>query len=129
MFTLLTTVDCLSMMDLMDVADQSRAALYSAVGEKIKSTRLNRRMSQTVLANAIGLTRTSIVNIERGKQRILLHTLYELASALDIAPVELLAPVADLSVAPGLEFEVHDPDVRAFVKSVISTLKQGPSRG
>lgn len=85
--------------------------------------RVSRRMTQTALATATGLNRTSIVNIEHGKQRILLHTLYEIAAALDVPTVDLLASAAESASVPDLDLDIHGPDVQEFVKSVISTLK------
>lgn len=108
---------------MMAAMSEPRSAIYAAVGERVKSMRTNRRMTQTALATAIGLNRTSIVNIERGKQRILLHTLYDIAAALELPPADLLAPSIEDSVVTDLDLEIHDPDVRKFVKSVISTMK------
>lgn len=38
------------------------------------------------------MTRTSITNIEGGHQKVLLHTVYDIAEALGVAPEALLAP-------------------------------------
>jgi DNA-binding XRE family transcriptional regulator len=110
------------MMLSMDETDQTRPAIYVAVGDRVRSSRIDKRMTQTALAAAIGLNRTSIVNIEHGKQRMLLHTLYEIAAALGLQPADLLAPTIEPIVATDLDLEAHAPDARKFVKSVISTL-------
>ena len=60
---------------------------YAAVGQRIANRR-DRRMTQEVLATRAKLTRTSIINIEKGRQQILLHTLVDIATALNVAPVE-----------------------------------------
>jgi len=44
------------------------------------------------LALAVGLSRTSVANIEKGRHRIQIHTLYAIAAALGIEPAELLPP-------------------------------------
>jgi len=49
-------------------------------------------MSQEVLAERSNLSRTSIVNIERGRQGVSLATLYRLAAALNVPPTALLPP-------------------------------------
>lgn len=49
-------------------------------------------MTQQELATAIGLTRTSIANLEAGRQRIPLHILYAIAEALGVAPTVLMPP-------------------------------------
>ncbi len=47
-------------------------------------------MSQATLAVSVGLSRTSITNIELGRQHVPLHTLYEVASALGVEPSQFL---------------------------------------
>lgn len=66
------------------------AALYAAIGRAIREARHDREMTQEQVANAIGLRRTSIVNIEAGRQRLPLDTLYDIADALNIQAVSLL---------------------------------------
>jgi transcriptional regulator with XRE-family HTH domain len=44
---------------------------------------------------ALGLSRTSITNIERGRQPIQLHTLYKIAEVLGVEPTALLPGVSD----------------------------------
>lgn len=66
------------------------AALYRAVGEAIRSTRLAQDMTQEQLAKAVGFLRTSVVNIEAGRQRVPLATLYDIADALGVQATALL---------------------------------------
>ncbi len=47
-------------------------------------------MTQAELADRVQLGRTSIVNIEKGQQRLHLHTVYALANALGVPAAELL---------------------------------------
>lgn len=44
---------------------------------------------------ALGLSRTSITNIERGRQPIQLHTLYKIADVLGVEPTALLPGASD----------------------------------
>ena len=64
--------------------------MYRAVGEAIRSTRLAQDMTQERLAKAVGFLRTSVVNIESGRQRVPLATLYDIADALGVQAVALL---------------------------------------
>lgn len=48
-------------------------------------------MTQKALANRVGLSRTSITNIECGRQGLLVHQLVDIADALDV-PVAKLIP-------------------------------------
>src|SRR5437879_2601330 len=59
---------------------KDHSTFYKQVGEKIRSRR-GKKLSQEALASAVGLTRTSISNIEKGRQRLLLHTLVDVADA------------------------------------------------
>lgn len=68
---------------------QETRTFYGAVGRRIAEARRG-RLTQEVLAQKATLTRTSIINIEKGRQQILLHTLVDIARALGITPAELL---------------------------------------
>lgn len=65
-------------------------AIYTRLGRELKRVRRDRRLTQEDLADRVGLGRTSIVNIEKGEQRIYVHTLLDLARALQVSPAELL---------------------------------------
>ena len=60
-------------------------------------------MTQDELARLVGLTRTSITNVEKGRQKCLLHTLADIASVLQVEVASLIptatAPPADLDDA------------------------------
>jgi transcriptional regulator with XRE-family HTH domain len=64
--------------------------LYELLGQTIADKRDNKAFTQQQLADKVSLTRTSITNIERGRQHIQLHTLYLLAKALSVEVVDLL---------------------------------------
>jgi|CXWL01.1.fsa_nt_gi transcriptional regulator with XRE-family HTH domain len=67
-------------------------AVYEEIGKRIQKARTRQvpRKTQLQLAKAVGLERTSITNIEHGRQKILLHTFLRIASALDVSPETLL---------------------------------------
>lgn len=54
-------------------------------------------MTQDTLAQKLSLTRTSIINIEKGRQQVLVHTLADIASALGVPVGELLPPQDDVA--------------------------------
>jgi transcriptional regulator with XRE-family HTH domain len=64
--------------------------LYGEVGGLIQKVRTSRNMTQETLAEHISLSRTSVTNIERGEQKFLLHTLMDIAQALQVPPASLL---------------------------------------
>jgi len=82
-------------------------------------------MSQETLARAIGLTRTTVVNIESGKQQLLLHTFVEIARALAIEPRELIParPVSNLALPDALAVLVPKDNVRTWVAQTIHQAK------
>lgn len=52
-------------------------------------------MTQGELARLVGMTRTSISNIESGRQKLQIHTLYDVARALEVSPTALLPTPAN----------------------------------
>ena len=69
-------------------------------GIRLKERRESMGVTQEVLAEEASLSRTSVVNIERGRQGVSLGTLYRLARALNCPPSALLP---DLQPAPKLQ--------------------------
>lgn len=63
---------------------------YAALGAAIRARREALELTQTALSEKVGLSRTSITNIERGRQRLLADQLQAVATSLDIATDELL---------------------------------------
>src|SRR4051794_14253372 len=91
---------------------------YSELGRRISEIRSKRGTTQDHLGALLtpSTTRASIANIERGKQRVLVHTLVQLAKALQVEPVELLGGSPEpqkqkvaASVANELKTKLHLP--------------------
>lgn len=64
--------------------------VYRQFGAKIESIRIATGVSQEELAKRVGLKRTSITNIEAGRQRILLDDVEKFAAAFATTPKHLL---------------------------------------
>ncbi len=64
--------------------------LYREFGRILKQRRKAAELTQDDVAARVGLVRTSITNIEQGRQHVSLHMLYDLAAAIGAAPHELL---------------------------------------
>jgi transcriptional regulator with XRE-family HTH domain len=58
--------------------------LYRTIGERLRARREELGLKQSALAAEAGLRRTSITNIEAGRQKAPLHVLYALCLALDL---------------------------------------------
>lgn len=65
-------------------------AVYRQFGAKLESLRIALGLSQLELAKRVGLTRTSVCNIEAGRQRILLDDVEKFAAAFATNPKTLL---------------------------------------
>jgi len=64
--------------------------IYGLVALKMRHIRETLGMQQDELAKRVGYTRTSIVNIESGRQRLPLHQVEEIARALGVTTKHLL---------------------------------------
>jgi transcriptional regulator with XRE-family HTH domain len=105
----------------------------------VRRLREAQAMTQSELAERVGLGRTSMTNLERGKQNPPLSLLPQIARALGISCVELLqeatsaATEVDQSVLIG---EVHDDDLRRWASQLIADkspakppVRRGRARG
>lgn len=92
---------------------------YRMVGEKICAKRQDRGLSQDGLATAVGLKRPSLSNIEKGRQNILLHTIYEIAETLSTSVGELLPDRAAPEPIEISGLEKLPKEVREFVEAGI----------
>lgn len=54
-----------------------------AIGHKIKLTRVQKQITQTDLAGALGISKAHLSNIETGKTVVTLENLYKISKALD----------------------------------------------
>lgn len=68
----------------------NKELLYQEFGIALANERRRRHLSQAQFAAKVGLSRTSVTNIERGRQPIQLHQLYLFASTLQIEVGKLL---------------------------------------
>lgn len=94
-----------------------KSTIYEAVGGNIRRERLVRELNQTELARRVGLSRTSITNLELGRQSILVHQLVSIANALGVDPASLIAIENDavVDVVPQLS-----PQLSKWVESLKS---------
>jgi transcriptional regulator with XRE-family HTH domain len=65
-------------------------SFYKAFGELLAEARRKKSVSQETLADELELSRTSITNIEKGRQPIQLLSLYRIARLLQMDVKELL---------------------------------------
>lgn len=72
--------------------------LYQQIGKAIRNLRQAKKpkLTQAGLAEILGVTRTSITNIEKGAQRIPLHLLYTLCAKLSVQISDVIPVVEDI---------------------------------
>lgn len=75
------------------------AAELAALGNRIRSQREAAGLSQKALGDMMGLSRSSIAQIEAGKRKIDVLFLRQLARQLGVTPMDLLAEEGDAEVA------------------------------
>lgn len=63
------------------------------VGSNVRRLRLERELTQERFAELSGLSQQYISDLERGRRNPTIVTLYEIAVALSVTPVDLLQPV------------------------------------
>jgi transcriptional regulator with XRE-family HTH domain len=100
-------------------------AFYAEVGHRIKRARETLGITQEALASLVSLCRTSITNIEKGRQKLLLHTFVDFVAALQVTPAELL-PDSESHLQQVLDELLKDHSVkeRDWVKSTITSQRK-----
>jgi len=73
------------------------SGFYQRFGLRLRVHRKEAGLTQDQVASRLGVNRTTIVNIEKGRQRVALHQLVELADILGCAPGDLLPSGDDQS--------------------------------
>lgn len=101
---------------------------YELLGAGIRKARENRGMTQAELGRSLQppSTRASIANIENGKQRVLVHTLSQLAKTLQVEVWELI-PVSDQARSPSTPADV-EKELRQKLKLTLPVLKRLTAR-
>jgi transcriptional regulator with XRE-family HTH domain len=98
--------------------------LYIEFGLRLKARRSLAHLTQDEMASKVGLGRTSITNIEQGKQPVSLHLLYRLADALGAAPHELLPSQPNASLSENIERNLSltplNEDEKDWIRRIVS---------
>jgi transcriptional regulator with XRE-family HTH domain len=84
------------------------------VGQRIRTLREQRGLSQYQFAKMIGMDRSYLINIEKGKRNVSIDMLTKIATGLDVWITDLFpsAPTPDQEAAGAvvLEFQSVDKD-------------------
>jgi len=83
----------------------NRSDVCRGFGRLLRQRRKELKLSQKDFARAVGLSRTSVTNIESGRQPVSLPSLYVMAEALQVDVADLLPTVKPLAVVPRAVFK------------------------
>ena len=116
----------------INIMQDKKIEFDRALGKRIKEARAQARVTQDQLAAAVRLSRTSITNIERGRQGVQVSMLVSIARTLGKNVVDLI-PGDDLPEARSLPEELREttPDKRRleWAARVIGVKSEGNSDG
>ena len=104
------------------MAIRKSGPLDAMVGARIRMFRINRGMSQSVLAERIGVTFQQVQKYEKGANRVGASRLSQIATVLGISVGELFESSGDGS--PGLNSPIHllaEPGALRVLKAYVRT--------
>lgn len=103
---------------------KQKQRLYDLLGENIRKFRTQQGLTQEQLAHKIDLTRTSIVNIEQGRQHPPLYLVFDLANALQVSLEELVPKEVDFTVNSVLNDAILKDVSEKDIEKLTSFLKE-----
>lgn len=103
---------------LMNAPDPS--LLYREFGRLVRVHRERQPgLTQEELGKRIGLSRTSIVNIEKGRQHVALHQLFLISDALRVSPEALMPARESEAINSKISEKLPpDPALHAWVRKI-----------
>jgi transcriptional regulator with XRE-family HTH domain len=116
-----------------DSTDTESLHFYRLVGDKVRSARIAAGLSQALLAELVGLTRSSVANLEAARQRTSLYHFVLIARALktdvsDLLPDEPNPRVANS--ASDLQDKLADlpESAQEFIRGAVARLQSSDSQ-
>lgn len=105
--------------------------LYEFIRNKIREHRIALDLPQQKIAEELGISRTSITNIEAGTQRPPVHLLYSLCEVLGLEIREVLPPLSDVQINDDELVEVYGdvaklpPKAASLARDLAQRLTEG----
>ena len=111
-----------------DSTDAGSLNFYRLVGDKVRSARIAAGLSQALLAEQVGLTRSSVANLEAARQRTSLYHFVLIAHALKTNVSELLPDDPnpnEANFAPDLQDRITDlpQSAQEFIRGAVARLQ------
>lgn len=98
-----------------------RRQRHAAAVKNLKSIRTSRRLSQTQLAEMVGINQATISKIENGNESVTLDLVFKIAAALNV-PAGLLFPHGDLEDRALVALSQVDPARREAAIVVLEAM-------
>ena len=95
--------------------------IYKAFGQAVAQKRAGQK-TQVELARAVGMSRASLANIERGEQRVYIHQLLAITQALGVELSDLVPDKAHVSPLPRAKVSVSGDRVNRSQERAIKEL-------
>ena len=94
----------------------SEERLYKLIGDRIRQGRKEQGLTQAELAQKMGFERTSITNIESGKQHTPLHLLYTLCAMLEMDIKSLLPDLSEVTLSRAVVLPSIDGTIKYAIE-------------
>jgi transcriptional regulator with XRE-family HTH domain len=113
------------------MADVKDVELQEGLARSVRKYRRQRGLSQAGLAERLGLSRTTITNVERGTQGVTLLTFVHLAGQLGISAADLLREITepDALVAAGSTERTAIAEAPGAYREWVASLAATPDDG
>ena len=96
--------------------------LYRRLGRAVADRRRELGLTQSAVAEKLGLSRASLANLENGRQRIMVHQLFALVNALRLKSILELVPEAWAPPEPLPDIKVSGSSLSRQQQSAVETL-------
>ena len=96
--------------------------LYRRIGQVVAKRRGELGLTQSDVAEKLGLSRASLANLESGRQRIMVHQLFALVNALQLKSILNLVPKTWVPPGPLPEIKVSGSALSPKQQTAVETL-------
>jgi DNA-binding XRE family transcriptional regulator len=93
-------------------------AFYKELGSHIKKARNKALLTQESLADKVSLTRTTVTNIEKGRQQLLVHTLVDIAKVLNVSIESLFPKQISTSIDDVINKKADSPQTQELIRKI-----------
>ncbi len=105
-------------------------SVYKLVSAKLKNRRLELELTQEDVVMRTDLTRTSLANIEAGRQNPPLHVIYQLCEVLDMEPKDILPYKNELVQTKTLTLSLNQElELPPLAAQVLEAMLREPENG